>query len=116
MSDMTGESEGENGARSATARAREVARRARGMAPEGGRAAVPLAAGGAAAMCLSWPLHSRRLRAAGVAATFAGGVLYARERLAERSDRIDEAESRVHEALDGLDPIARAQVLADQAR
>jgi hypothetical protein len=116
MSDMTGANEGENGAHGATARAREIAQRARGLASGGGRVAVPLAAGGAAAMCLSWPLHSRPLRAAVVVATFAGGALYARERLAERSDRINEAESRVHEALDGLDPIARAQVLADQAR
>jgi hypothetical protein len=86
------------------------------MAPGAGRVAVPLAVGGAAAMCLSWPLHSRPLRAVGVVATFAGGTLYARERLAERSDRINDAESRVREALDDLDPIARAQVLADQAR
>ncbi len=115
MSEMTGGSEGENGARGATARAREMAQRAHGMIPEGGGAAVPLAAGGAAALCLSWPLHSRPLRAAGIVATFAGGALYARERLAERNVRINEAESRVHEALDGLDPVARAQVLADQA-
>ena len=114
MSEMTGGSEGENGARGATARAREIAQRASGMVPGGG-AAVPLAAGGAAALCLSWPLHSRSLRAAGIVATFAGGALYARERLAERNERIHEAESRVHEALDGLDPVARAQVLADQA-
>ena len=115
MSEMTGGSEGENGARSAIARAREIAQRAHDMAPQAGRVAGPLAVGGAAAMCLSWPLHSRPLRAAGVVATFAGGALYAFERLAERSDRIGEAEERVHEALDGLDPIARAQVLADQA-
>ena len=83
---------------------------------EGGRVAVPLAAAGVAAMCLSWPLHSRPLRAAGVLAMFAAGALYARERLAERSQQISEAESKVHEALDGLDPVARAQVLADQAR
>jgi hypothetical protein len=86
------------------------------MAPEGGRLAVPVATAGVAMMCLSWPLHSRRLRTAGVVAMFAGGALYVRQRLAERSERISEAEERVHEALDGLDPVARAQVLADQAR
>jgi hypothetical protein len=33
--------------------------------------------------------------------------------LAERAERIEEAESRIRSELDDLDPVARAQVLED---
>jgi len=52
----------------------------------------------------------------GLLAGGAGVALYARERLAERSAKIDAAEERVRSELDDLDPVARAQVLADLAR
>jgi hypothetical protein len=78
--------------------------------------ALGLTAGGVLAMCLSWPLHSRPLRLLGVLAALAGGALYAEGRLTEREERIEEAEAQVESALDGLDPVARAQVLADVAK
>jgi hypothetical protein len=53
---------------------------------------------------------------AGLAAVFAGLVLYVRRWLAERGRKIDEAEEKVASALDGLDPIARVQVLKDAAK
>ena len=83
-----------------------------------GRSYVPLAVagGGAAAVVLGWILGSRLLRAVGLLAGGAGVALYARERLAERSAKIDAAEERVRSELDDLDPVARAQVLADLAR
>ena len=60
--------------------------------------------------------HSRLLRALGVVLALAGGGLYARHQLDERADRIDAAESTIRSELDDLDPVARAQVLADIAR
>ena len=83
----------------------------------GGGTAVPLAVGGCgvAAILLGWILGSRLLRALGLMAAAAGGALYLRERLSERNDRIDAAESDILSALDGLDPVARAQVLKDLA-
>jgi hypothetical protein len=47
----------------------------------------------------------------GLAAAVAGGGLFARVKLAERSEKIDEAESDIRSELDDLDPVARAQVL-----
>jgi hypothetical protein len=75
-----------------------------------------LAAGGVAAFLLGWAVHSRLLRLLGFGVAATGGVLYARERLAERAEKIDEAEGAVRSALDDLDPVARAQVLMDVAR
>ena len=80
--------------------------------------AVPLAltAGGALTLVLGWILGSGTLRALGLTAAVVGGGLYARGRLPERSETIDEAESHIRSELDELDPIARAQVLEGLAR
>ena len=39
----------------------------------------------------------------------------ARERMAERNRRIEQAADHIRAELDDLDPVARAQVLADMA-
>ena len=78
--------------------------------------AVAVGAGGVLAFLLGCLLHSRLLRLFGVVAAGAGGVLYARERLAERSEKIDAAESSIRSTLDDLDPVARAQILIDLAK
>ena len=83
---------------------------------EGGTVAIAVAGGGAVAFVLGMILGSRLLRLLGVAAIVGGGGLYARARLAERREKIDEAETRIRSELDDLDPVARAQVLADMAR
>jgi hypothetical protein len=83
---------------------------------EGGTAAMAVAGGGVFAFVLGVILGSRLLRLLGIAAAVGGGGLYARARLAERREKIDEAETRIRSELDDLDPVARAQVLADMAR
>jgi hypothetical protein len=83
---------------------------------EGGVVPLAVAGGGAFAFVLSFILGSRLLRLLGIAAVIGGGGLYARARLAERREKIDEAETRIRSELDDLDPVARAQVLADMAR
>ena len=75
-----------------------------------------LGAGGMATLALSWVLDSRVLRLLGFAATVAAGGLYARARFGERHERIEAAESHIRSELETLDPVARAQVLADIAR
>src|SRR5262249_20874470 len=91
---------------------------ARGVTDEEDRAAtaVAVAAGGTFVLRLGWAVHSRAVRLAGLAATLAGAGLYVRGRLEVRHQKIEAAESSVAEALDDLDPIARAQVLKDAAR
>ena len=42
-----------------------------------------------------------------------GGGFHARRRLTERSKRIEEAASHIRSELDDLDPVAKAQVIAD---
>jgi hypothetical protein len=79
--------------------------------PENEGLALKLAAGGTLAIVLGWLLDSGFLRALGLLAAIAGGGLYARARLAERDEQIEEAESHIRSELDDLDPIARAQVL-----
>lgn len=81
-----------------------------------GTLAVALSAGGAAALVLGWIIGSRLLRILGLGSAAAGGVFYTRMKLAERSEKIKAAESDVRSALDDLDPVARAQVLADAAK
>ncbi len=78
--------------------------------------ALAVGGGGVATFALGVIVGSRLLRLLGLVAAFAGGGLYVRERLAERGEKIDEAESKVQSALDDLDPVARAQVLADIAK
>jgi hypothetical protein len=77
---------------------------------------VAMAGGGVLALVFSWILSSRALRLLGFLAVVAGGGLYARARLGERHERIETAESHIRSELDQLDPVARAQVLADIAR
>ena len=78
--------------------------------------AVAVSAGGAAALVIGWIIGSRFLRIVGVGSAVAGGVLYTRIKLHERNAKIEAAEDNVRSALDDLDPIARAQVLADAAK
>jgi hypothetical protein len=82
----------------------------------GERTALAVGAGGIFAFLLSWVVHSRILRLLGFGAAVTGGAFYARQKFAERAERIDEAEDAVHAAIDDLDPVARAQVLIDVAR
>ena len=84
--------------------------------PEGETVALAVGAGGALTLIGGWILHSNLLRAVGLIATIAGGGLYAREKLAERSEKIDQAETNIRSQLDKLDPVARAQVLLDMAK
>lgn len=79
-------------------------------------AGLALAMAGAAALVVGLVRRSRLLRALGVVLALAGGGVFARRKLAERSQRIDEAESTIRGELGDLDPVARAQVLADIAR
>jgi hypothetical protein len=79
-------------------------------------AALAAGGGGIAVFVLGCILHSRALRMLGFLAAATGGTLYARQRLAERSEKIEAAKDSVHSAIDDLDPVARAQVLADIAR
>jgi hypothetical protein len=77
---------------------------------------IAMAGGGVMALVFSWILGSRALRLLGLLAVVAGGGFYARARLGERHERIETAESHIRSELDQLDPVARAQVLADIAR
>lgn len=78
--------------------------------------ALALGAGGTLAFVLGVMVGSRLLRLAGIGTAVAGAGLYAREQLAERHERIDEAESEIRSELADLDPVARAQVLKDVAQ
>jgi hypothetical protein len=69
--------------------------------------------GGVLALAGGLILHSRVMCGLGLIATVAGGGLYARVKLAERHEKIEEAESDIRAELDTLDPVARAQVLKD---
>jgi hypothetical protein len=85
--------------------------------PDGGDIpAAALAAGGILVLLLGAARRSTLLRAAGLLATLAACGLYARRKLKARKARIDVAESHIRSELDDLDPVARAQVLADLAR
>jgi hypothetical protein len=85
--------------------------------PDGGDVpAAVLGAGGVALFVLGSARRSTLLCAAGLLATLGAGALYARRKLAVRRARIDVAESHIRSELDDLDPVARAQVLADMAR
>jgi hypothetical protein len=82
----------------------------------GERTAMAVGAGGLLAFLLSWILDSKILRVLGLGAGVAGGALYARQKFAERAEKIEAAEGAVRSTLDDLDPVARAQVLMDIAR
>ena len=79
------------------------------------KAALGIVTGGILALAVGWLRHSRLLRVLGLLAIVAGSGLYAREKYTERDEKIEAAKSSVHEALDDLDPVAKAQVLADLA-
>jgi hypothetical protein len=75
-----------------------------------------LAAGGVLVFLLGTARRSTLLRAAGLLATLGACGLYARRKFEARRARIDVAETHIRSELDDLDPVARAQVLADIAR
>ena len=77
---------------------------------------LAISASGAAALVIGWIIGSRALRILGLGSAVAGSVFYTRIKLAERNEKIEAAEKDVRSALDDLDPVARAQVLADAAR
>jgi len=78
--------------------------------------AMAISASGAAALVIGWIIGSRALRILGLGSAVAGSVFYTRIKLAERNEKIEAAENDIRSALDDLDPVARAQVLADAAR
>jgi hypothetical protein len=83
---------------------------------EGDIPAAALAAGGILVLLLGAARRSTVLRAAGLLVALAACGLYARRKLEARRARIDVAESHIRSELDDLDPVARAQILADIAR
>ena len=87
------------------------------FAPDGGDIpAGVVAAGGLGVLVLGAARGSTLLRVAGLVVTLAGCGLYARRKFQVRRARMDVAESHIRSELDDLDPVARAQVLADIAR
>ena len=78
-------------------------------------AGLALALGGAAAFVAGLIRHSRLLRALGILLALAGGGFFARRKLTDRAEKIDTAETNIRTELQDLDPVARAQVLADIA-
>ena len=87
------------------------------LGPDSGDApAALLAAGGIVVFLLGVSRRSTLSRVAGLLATLSAFGLYARRKLEVRRARIDSAESHIRSELDDLDPVARAQVLADIAR
>jgi len=85
--------------------------------PDGGDVpAAALGAGGIAVFVVGAARGSMFLRAAGLIATFSACGLYARRKHEARRAKMDAAESHIRSELDDLDPVARAQVLADIAR
>jgi hypothetical protein len=77
---------------------------------------LALVAAGTLALAIGRIRRSKLWTVFGLLGTIAGGCLYARARFLERGDRIEAAENRIHSELDELDPVARAQVLADIAK
>ena len=78
--------------------------------------ALAVSASGAAALVIGWIIRSPLLRILGLGSAVAGSVFYTRIKLAERNEKIEAAENDVRSALGDLDPVARAQVLADAAK
>jgi hypothetical protein len=78
-----------------------------------GTTAVVAAGAGVLAFVVGCFAGSRLLRVLGLATAAAGGGLYARAKLVERSKKIDAAETSIRSTLDDLDPIAKAQILKD---
>ena len=80
------------------------------------RTAMAVGAAGSLAFLLSWIVHSKILRVVGLGAAVVGGAFYARQKFAQRADKIEAAEGAVRSTLEDLDPVARAQVMMDIAR
>jgi len=78
--------------------------------------ALAVGAGGVVGLVVGLILDSRLLRVLGLAGMAGGAALLVRGKLAERSEQIEDAKSTIRSELDDLDPIARAQVLADIAQ
>jgi len=78
--------------------------------------ALAVGAGGIVGLVVGLILDSRLLRVLGLAGMVTGTALLVRGKLAERSEHIEEAKSTIRSELDDLDPVARAQVLADIAQ
>jgi hypothetical protein len=79
-------------------------------------AAKAFAAGGAAVFAVGVLRRSFPLAMLGLAASGVGGATLARLKLVERSSKIREATEHVRADIEGLDPVARAQVLKDIAK
>ena len=77
---------------------------------------VAVGAAGLTSFTLGLIADSRALRALGLVGALAGGALLVRSKLAARSEKIDAATTAIRTELDDLDPVARAQVLADIAQ
>jgi uncharacterized membrane protein len=78
-------------------------------------AALAIVGGGLLALAFGWMRHSWALRVFGFVAVASGSALYARKKYTERDEKVEAAKTTVHAALDDLDPVAKAQVLADLA-
>ena len=78
--------------------------------------ALAVGAGGVVALVVGMLFGSRLLRLLGLLAALTGGGLYAQWKMALRGEQIKEAKDNVRSELDGLDPLARAQVLKDVAQ
>jgi len=89
-------------------------RRSLGSAEE--VAGLALALAGVVNFILGLVRRSRLQGALGLVLLVAGGGVFARRKLVERGEKIDEATDHIRSELDDLDPVARAQVLADIAR
>jgi len=77
---------------------------------------VAVGAAGLLVLVIGIATGSRFLRLLGFASAAAGSGLLVRRKLAERNEMIDSAKDTIRSELDDLDPVARAQVLADIAR
>ena len=85
--------------------------------PDGGDTpALALAGGGTIAFVVGIVIGSRLLRVLGLLAVLAGGGLYGSRKLEARGKRIDAAETTIRSELEDLDPVARAQIMADIAK
>jgi len=78
--------------------------------------AALLGTGGVILFVLGASRGSTFLRTTGLLATLSACGLYVRRKLQRRRARMVVAESHIRSELDDLDPVARAQVLADIAR
>jgi len=74
------------------------------------------ALGGATVFAVGCFRRSTLIALFGLAASAIGAAALARVKLAERAEKITDATAHVRADIQGLDPVARAQVLKDIAR